>query len=804
MNSFPQVSSLTMESCTTNFTELKDDARGGSTGIVNNARQRRQRRLVGNGRSVNRRSPQALEHQSMDWHDKLALSSAATADTAIMSLDTPETPPDSVLVRKVPSNPASERTLTTFKSDPFPDIVMTTKTYPPPDTSSSQIPRPNMKNSRIAASDSLPTPAKLRRGHQFDSRSGERQTRGGGSHENSMPIIPSERLLTPSFDEPRRFPKPKSRGHASCPKPKLQRYSTAPTPTTPSRETNVLDHVLMDRALLIRRKLISFEMQELAEQAEKAAESGLEKFVGSASKFGVEETPPYRPQFVDDGEFFSTREGDEFRTPLRSKKFFVENLTNRIEYTPSYFVRKKLPVTSLRNFSEVVPKFCEMHNNIRIHLGSEGVDTDMLPELHTRRSLMLNATDDREYGDDVISHAPSVAGSISSFSSYAVASLASLRDVIDYVQRPTSSLSNISRYNVAVTKDAQQSGSLKKSRQSMDEKKGPTTSPQILSSQVNSDSDDSSVEYYGRKSPIEASNHSVTSSVSERREWITSLSQSNRSNISAGNMKQTVLQKRIKNGTAPSVTFENERETYQALLDRMHHSPGNRARTASFDVDQNSCAPSLATLEFFPSSSATIANVASPMADFLTKLQHQFSLTTDDGHHSPSNDESNKHFVTNYFYTTQNSGVADLNTLNLEINPEQRKDSNFLRGCGSNDLLSACDSATKYADRIFDWFHVGRDSKAEKPGSIINPNSPVDQSPNPKWMKSWQTSEPEDTICRRNFFVPPKLSVRYSVENHESGIFCSNKDSDNVGYECDDSIIACPEIVLNPPPPNKC
>jgi hypothetical protein len=798
-----------MESSTTNFTETKDDARGGSTGTVNNARLRRQKRLVGNGRSVNRRSPQTIsEHQSMDWHDKLALSAAATADTAIMSIDTPETPTDRVRVRKLPSNPAYEKTHTTFESDPFSDIVMMTRTFPPPDTSSDQIPmRPKMKNSRIAAPDSLPTPDQLPRGHQFEPRSGERQPRGGECHENSIPIIPNARLLTPSFDEPRRFPKPKSRVHASRPKAELRRHSTAPTPTTPIKETNVLDHVLMDRALLIRQNLISFEMQELAEEAEKAAESGLEKFVGSASKFGVEETPPYRPQFVEDGELLSSREGDEFRTPLRSRKFFVENLTNRIDYTPSYFARKKIPVTSLRNFSEVIPKFSEMHNNIRIHLGSEGVDTIMLPELHTRRSLMLNETDDtdKECGDDVISHSPSVAGSISSFSSYAVASLASLRDVIDYIQRPISSLPNISRDNVAVTNDAQQSGSLKKSCHLVDGKKGTTTSPQILSSQVNSDSDDSSVEYYGRKSPIEASNHCVTSYVSERREWITSPSQSSRSNISAGNTKQTLLQRRIKNGTAPSVTFENEKETYQALLDRMQHSPGNRASTASFDVDQNSCAPSLATLDIFPSSSATRANAASPMADFLTKLQHQFSLTSDDGLNSPSIEEENKHFVTNYFYTTQDSSDADLNsgfsTLNLEINPEQRKDSNFFRGCGSNNLLTACDYATKYADLITDWFHVGRDSKVEKFVSIINPHSPVDQSPNPKWLNSWQISEPEDKICRRKIFVPPKLSVRHTVENHESGTFCSNKDSANMRYECDDSVIACPEIALTPPPP---
>jgi hypothetical protein len=758
-----------MEFSATDFDELKDDACGGATGIVNNARQRRQRRLMGNGLSANRRSHQTIsEYQSMDWHDKLALSAAATADTALISIETPETPSDSVRVRKMPSTPATHETLSTFESEPFPDIVMTTRTFPHSDTSSSQIPmRLKMKNSRIDAFDSLPIPPKLPRGQQFESRSGERQRREGVCHEKSMPMIPRARLLTPSVDE--RFPKPKSRGLASRPKPNFQRYSSAPTPASPSRETNVLDHVLMDRALLIRQNLISFEMQELAEEAEKAAESGLDRFVGSASKFGVEETPPYRPEFADDGESLLSREGDELRTPLRSRKFFVDNLTNRIEYTPSYFNRKKIPVTSLRNFSDVIPKFCEMHNNIRIHLGSEGVDTDMLPELHTRRSLMLNDTDDteKEFYDDVLSLSPSVAESLTSFSSYAVASLNSLRDIIEYVQRPTSSLTNISRDNMDVTNDAQQSGLLKKSHHSVDEKDGTTTLPRV-SPHVNSDSDDSSVEYYGRKSPLDVSSQSVTSNVNERSEWIPSLSQSSRSNIS-GKIKQTVLQRRIKSATDHTVTFENEKVTYQALLDRMQNSPGNRARKAPFDVDQNSCAPSLATLEIFPSRSATStrANIASPVADFLTKLQNQFSLTTDDAHHTPSIDEDHKHFVTNYFYSMQNSSAADPNsdlpTLNLEINPEQRKDSNFLRGCGSNNCLSACVTATKYADRIFDWFTVGEDPKAEKSRSIIDPNSQMEQSSKSKWRNSWQTSEREDKICRRDVFVPPKLSVRHTA-----------------------------------------
>jgi hypothetical protein len=540
----------------------------------------------------------------------------------------------------------------------------------------------------------------------------------------------------------------------------------------------------MHRALVIRQNLISFEMQELAQEAEKAAESGLDKFVGSASKFGVDESLPYRPQFAYDEEFVSSREGDELRTPLRSGKSFVDTITNRIDYTPNYFTRKKIPVTSLRNFYEVVPKFCEMHNNIRIHLRSEGVDTNMLPELRNRRSIMLNETQDseRDWGDDVLSQVPSVAESINSFGSYAVVSLASIRDnIIDYTQRP--SLSNVSRGSFIASKDPHKSG-LQKTQSPVDEKKGaPAFSPTSLN--VNSDSDDSSVEFYGHKSP------SVSSHMSERRTWNPSRSQSSSSNIPAKNLRQ-------KNAAAHSVTFENEKETYRALLDRMQNSPGNRVRTASFDVDQNSCAPSLATLEIFPSSSATIENVTFPMADFLMKLQNQFTLTTDDGRHTPPIDEDNMLFVTNYFYTTQNAEVADpnsgLSTLNLEISPKNHKDSNFLGGCGTNSCLSACDTATKYADRIFDWFHVGRDPKVEKTKSIIDPNSHGEQSLNPKWINSSQTSEPEDKVCRRKMFVPPKLSVRHAIENNQGSAYCSNQDSVNIGFDCDDSIMSCPEI----------
>jgi hypothetical protein len=101
---------------------------------------------------------------------------------------------------------------------------------------------------------------------------------------------PSESIRIPSqttFSRSRRLKMSKSKDLTSRPKPVLRKHSTAPESCVQPKQTDVLDNVLMDRAFSIRQRLINFEMQELAEEAEKAAESGLEKFVGSASKFGA-------------------------------------------------------------------------------------------------------------------------------------------------------------------------------------------------------------------------------------------------------------------------------------------------------------------------------------------------------------------------------------------------------------------------------------------------------------------------------------------------------------------------------------
>ena len=756
----------------------------------NSRRQRRQQRLeliAGRNNNARARSPQTLyQHQSMDFQDKLLLA-AATADTAQMSTGSPDTHATDHSTQKSSSkgeifHPSFER-----GGDSIPRVTTAT-TFPSPETSQipNQMRRTNNSASKITTSvDSSPAlPDKLRR-ERGPSVTDERQPQGGERHVTPLPII-SSRLLPPSIDEVRLLPKQKS---SKVLRPNLHRYSTAPSSTSPARETNVLDNVLMDRAWLIRQNLISFEMQELAEEAEKAAESGLEKFVGSASKFGVEETPPYLPQFADDGDFVSSRErGDEYLTPSRmvsQRKSFVDTLPD-FDYTPSYFTRKKIPVTALRKFDEIVPTFTEMHNNIRIHLGIEGVNTNLLPAVHTRQF----DDDENDCEEGLLSPAASFA---SSFSSYAVASF---REIIDHTIRP--SLSTFSRPESDTSK--------KLLSNSVDEDNG-NLSQTALNHSDNSDSDDSSVEYYGRKSPvvelftnnsatnqtIPESSQSVTSNVSSRHNTNQSIPESSRSVTSNSAARNNII-KQTFSESSRSVTFAKEKETYRALLERMRKKTLTEeivlVKSESFDVDQTSCAPSLTGI--FPVGSDSETKITSPMA-FLAKLQSQFSLTSDDdGCHNdmPLIHENNKHFVSNYFYTSQKSGLNDpdndMPTLNFDTNQDERKYSKFLRGCGPENIISACDTATRYADRIFDWFGVGGESKVHRRKAT---NSSIEQSPNPNWIQSWQTSEAEDKVPVRQIFFPPKLSAaRHLVENNEG------KESTNLAYDCESSIIACSDV----------
>jgi len=806
----------------------KEGVRG--AGVSISVRQRRRKRLIDKNRNAGRPSPPTIsEHKSMDHSrhgkDKLSLSADATAETTILSAETSETTPDrtpdsdsSVRVRKVPFTP-TENSLPALESVLLPQsILTTTQTFPPPER---QIPKLltvplKLKNSSHvrATSELLPPPPILPRRPRSQSVWDETRRKERTQQKPIKNTSPAP-VLSQTFDGPERLLKPRAKVLASRPKPKLERFSTAPLPTM-TKQTNVVDDVLMDRAFIIRQNLMNFEMEELAAEAEKAADSGLEKFVGSTSKFGVEETPPYKPKFVDDGEFVDN--GGLLMTPSR-RKTFVDTLTYPMDYTPSYFSRKKIPVTSLRKFSEIVPNFSDMHNNVRLHLSREGVDVNTLPELHSRQSLIKNDTDDteKEDGEDAISQAPSIAAShtesISSFSSYAVASLASLKEIIELVNRPrspadnttirtASSISNAS-YNIPAPQDIELSSSLRSTSPdtwdiAADRKKDINTLQPRISTHfkpvvpsLNSDSDDSSVEFYGRKSPIDL-NQSASSNVSEKmgmNQWKSSLSRS-RSNQSYCDRKRRVR--------GVNVSFETEKASYQALLDKMHH---HTSPSVSFDVDQTSCAPSLTNLDIdILSISPTTSTSKSPMANFLSKIGFSRSASTDGHQRSKVTDEDNQHFVSNFFYTNEASNIVDPNgvsTLRLDINPERDRDPYCMSGCGPNNLLSACDTATKYVDLVFDWFNVGGD-QPNKSNAIIDTKA-TEQALHPNWMKTWQTYESLNHNNGQRFFTPPKLSVKHAV-THEDDIFCS-PDSAKLGSECEDTMTCpvvrqpmCPEI----------
>jgi len=562
---------------------------------------------------------------------------------------------------------------------------------------------------------------------------------------------------------------------------------------------------------------MNFEMLELAAEAEKAAESGLKKFSGSTSKFGVEETPPYRPKFVDDGEFLANGSSNDglMMTPSR-RKSFVDTFTHPMDYTPSYFSRKKIPVTSLRNFSEIVPNFGDMHAHVRLHLGREGVDLATLPEPHSRRSLVENDTDDtaeKECGEgDAASAAPSVAAShAESIGSYAVASLASLKEIIDYANRPKGAKDD-GRRTAAASVASNGSGRAPVPKEvehptpprrhtvdfAADSKRGvrgalphPATHFKPAGGSFNSDSDDSSVEFYGRKSPIDL-NQSVASIRSEKvqtNQWKSSLAPP-RSKLSASGDRR-----RRRFGSSPCVSFETEKASYQARLDRMHH---HVSPSVSFDVDQNSCAPSFTHIDIdMLSMSPTVSTTRStPMANFLSKIGFSRSLSTDGNQRSMAMDEENDHFVSNFFYTseTSNNLVVPPNggvpTLKLDINPERDGDPYYrdpycLSGCGPNNVLSACESATKYADILFDWFNVGSNNQPRKHSTIIDPKAPQ-QTLHPKWMQTWQTNESQEYDGRRHF-TPPKLSVNHRSFPREDDFFCS-PDSTKLGDECDSTM----------------
>ena len=176
---------------------------------------------------------------------------------------------------------------------------------------------------------------------------------------------------------------------------------------------------------------------------------------------------------------------------------------------------------------------------------------------------------------------------------------------------------------------------------------------------------------------------------------------------------------------------------------------------------------------------------------------------------SKAMDEENKQFVSNFFYTTKDSnGILDDEDdgtpPTLKINPEHPSRDPYCLpgGCGAHEVISACESATKYADLLFNW--VGVKDKTKNANRIIDPklSDSAGTALNPKWMAaSWRgtvsgTGGSEQSQKSSQIFTPPRLSVRYAEQPQDNDLFCSPESTtgDVLGGEEGTILPTCPEF----------
>jgi hypothetical protein len=517
---------------------------------------------------------------------------------------------------------------------------------------------------------------------------------------------------------------------SSLPKPQLKRIQTAPT-TMQSHRSSLVDDALTNRALSIREDLRQYEMQELAAEAERAAEEGLERFVGSASKFLMEDTRAPNNQHIGYHDDFVLAP-HQLETPQRKNSACIRP---GIDYTPSYFNKKKLRVTALREFSEVVPSFSEMHGNIRIHLRQRGVNPKVLPDEEYHKLVRKDTSQDAN-DDDINSQANvSQAGSVASFSSFA----ASLRGIVEYVggnrskhlssnaSRLASHHSTFDKYESLEEKPTNRYESYNESIGGKSSKRfdsccgsfefdsDPVVSKKKPSSQyepigrnvstkgdsiINYESDDSSVELYGRMNTDGTSPSSV-------------------------------------NGLLSGVGRDDK------ILRR-----GELFNDKTFD-DEKSYAPSII-------SPSVISNDATQsVATFFSRIQHKFSRSPRDQDTASNSAQENRKFIANYFYTIHDASIINsegISNLKLDINPDRKSHDGFcMSGCVQNDVLSSCETVGNMMDMILNWFgEKGNDSDhsthSKSSSQIVLHHS---------WIRTWQTES-----NHKRFFMPPRLVAK--------------------------------------------
>jgi hypothetical protein len=558
--------------------------------------------------------------------------------------------------------------------------------------------------------------------------------------------------------------------------PKFKRSST----TESAASSTVVDDVLMDRALYIRENLRKYELQELAAEAERAADSGLEKFVGSASKY-VEESPDQTPKYSERKHIHADSFAYSMVTPQRSRGLLE---LDPLEFTPSsYFsnTKKMIKVSALRSFSDVVPNFSDMHSNIRFHLKRSGVDASTLPEMGSRHQpLVKNDTIE----SDAHSQAPSVtSGSIASFSSYAASSL---KGVVELLGRSRSNPCNttVPKDFSIVHKSSSAMSSfdgenpIKPSWEASEEDKGiidnsasehyikakrspplfppvplqmarsadfggsrnikSRNTPPLFTSKSEAnglaaesyDSDDSSVELYGRKSPLNISLEGNFNKLNQR-----------------GGVESNVPFNQLK--LKPALSRSRSAQAFPAL-DNSYREASNNNVSFEDPIGLRSCSP-VDMLLIQKSQTKDSADETGGVRSIFDRLQQQFSASIDDFRHPMKTEEENTMFVSNYFYTEKDAKSRDAPNLKLDINPRKENDAYCVGNCGDDDmkLVSSCETLGKIVTSALEWVST---KKSDASGFSNRSDSATGFS------NLYTDNNGHDR--EKRVFVPPRLSQR--------------------------------------------
>ena len=554
------------------------------------------------------------------------------------------------------------------------------------------------------------------------------------------------------------------------PKSLLTRSATAPN--------TLADDALTTRAASIRTHLRQVEIQELALEAERAAEKGMERFRGGVSLFlgDNEDVSGNESRYNGAKSGGGGRQNESrctYNTPNKDKNAHHDDFL----LTPktSILSKKKLRVTSLREFHEVIPSFNGMHLELRGHFLIRGVKESMLTTTchhsQAKRLASMTITTPTEE-DDVNSQAASQAGSIASFGSYA---FSSLRGIVEYVGKknhPTGSGGNANHSNSTLNRSVdynkysnfndKYSG---KSQYSTDQTSHHTASPEGFDSCCGSFEFDAHVEeeqYYSIKNSKKLTNHQPNATTM----MTASTLDDDHSDDSSLELYGRASPSSI-NGVLSGVALDKTRSKQPFLYNNGDHE------------DEKSLTPSILSHD-----------AAQSVATFISRIQHKFNtrsspnnnyeLTTNNRASNQnkillnkSRKKQNAKYLSNYFYIPSTPSDLLHNpheggiTHKLDINPNSHSSSKrdglclgMTTGCSNTDVLSGCESVGNAVDTITTWFteragNVECDpSRGKNTKKYVGENQIVLQHHH-GWIRNWQ-----DGNENRRAYMPPKLAVR--------------------------------------------